>query len=265
MDDSNPLGPLDSSHIDLDVHAEEDQADDDDGITSEEDAKDAEESSDSDESDDSDYAMAVDEEKVASTSTASRKAPAWMDPDDANLNVSLASNKRLRKLRDTVSEDAVGGREYERRLRRQFEKINPTPDWATKARTKLQPSKQKRRRSAASSDEESLLDDDMPNLLASTGGILGPRPKTLPQGTLSIERLRDANLSARSEGAIKAVQFHPSTQVPVMLTASEDRRLRLFNVRQSAPDIIRHPHGSLCRWTVTRILTYKLSISPTFP
>ena len=187
----------------------------------------------SDEDEDGDEEMVVDSEKIASTSTAvnGRKAPAWTDPDDVDLNVSLASNRRLRKLRDTVEEDSVGGKEYERKLRRQFEKINPTPEWATKARTKLHPSKSKRRRPSVSSDEEeSRIDDDLPELLATTGGILGPRPKTLEQGLLSIERLRDANLSARSEGAVKAVQFHPSSQIPVMLTAGDDRRLRLFNV-----------------------------------
>ncbi|OCH94168.1 WD40 repeat-like protein [Obba rivulosa] len=161
----------------------------------------------------------------------SRKPPAWADPDDADLQVSLATNNRLRKLRDAVSEDTVGGREYERRLRRQFEKINPTPEWASKARKQLRSSKAKRRRSSVSSASEAD-EDALPELLSETKGILTVSAKTkiIPQGTLSIERLRDANLSARSEGEIKAVQFHPSPQVPVMLTASADRRLRLFNI-----------------------------------
>lgn len=168
-------------------------------------------------------------EPVASSSKA-RRAPAWEDPDDTNLTVSLTQNTRLRKLRDAPSDDVVGGREYERRLRRQFENINPTPDWATKARSKLNPSKQKRRRASVSSDEGSEKDERLSELLADTGGILGPRLKKLAPGTLSIERLRDANLAAPSEGAVNAVQFHPSSQIPVLLTASKDRRLRLFNV-----------------------------------
>lgn len=178
---------------------------------------------------DDDDEMSVDKPEAVRPGP-SRKAPAWTDPDDADLTVSLASKARLRKLRDALAEDEVTGKDYERKLRRQFEKINPTPEWATKARSKLHPSKQKRRRLSHSSDEESQLEDDLPDLLTSTGGILGPKSQALQQGTLSIERLRDANLSARAEGAVKAVQFHPSTQVPVMLAASEDRRLRLFNV-----------------------------------
>lgn len=158
-----------------------------------------------------------------------RKAPAWVDSDDANIQVSLASHTRLRKLRDAPAEDTVGGREYERRLRRQYEQINPTPEWASKARKKLHP---KRRRSTSGSELGDEVEDVVPDLLTSTGGISGgKKSKTLTPGIISIDRLRDANQAAPAEGEIKSLQFHPSPQVPVLLTASTDRRLRLFHVR----------------------------------
>ncbi|PCH33187.1 WD40 repeat-like protein [Wolfiporia cocos MD-104 SS10] len=157
---------------------------------------------------------------------------AWVDPDDPTLQVSLSTDKRRRKLRDALSEDVVGGREYERRLRRQFEKINPTPSWAVNARTKLQSKQVKRRRPSSLSASESDEDAPVSELLSDTRGILQRSRKTnvLSQGTIAIERLRDANLSAKAEGAVKTIQFHPSPQVPVLLTASADRRLRLFNI-----------------------------------
>ncbi|KIJ21374.1 hypothetical protein PAXINDRAFT_104411 [Paxillus involutus ATCC 200175] len=165
------------------------------------------------------------------------KAPAWVDPDDVNVQVSLASNNRLRKLRDASSEDAVGGREYERRLRRQYERINPTPDWASKARKKLHP--KRRRASVSGSEPEGDVEDIIPDLLASTGGISGgKRPKVLTQGIISIERLREANQAAPAEGEIKSIQFHPSPQLPILLTASADRRLRLFHI-----DGLTNPHA----------------------
>jgi len=161
-----------------------------------------------------------------------RKAPAWVDPDDTNIQVSLASHSRLRKLRDAPAEDTVGGREYERRLRRQFEQINPTPEWASKARKKLHP---KRRRSASGSEPEDEVEDVVPDLLASTGGISGgKKPKKLTPGIISVDRLRDANQAAPAEGEIKSLRFHPSPQIPVLFTASTDRRLRLFHVRCSS-------------------------------
>ena len=187
------------------------------------------------------------------------KGPAWVDPDDLDVQVSLASNKRLRKLRDTVAEDEIGGRDYEGRLRRQFEKLNPTPQWASDARKKRPTVKQKRSVSPSSSVSEEDLD-----LFTSTGGILEgkQRSKALSPKTINIERLRDANLSARAEGELRAVQFHPSPQVPMLLTASADRRLRLFNVRIYSHSIVSlETNQNLDRLTATPILTYKLSIS----
>ena len=174
--------------------------------------------------------------------SSSRKQPAWVDPDDSALQVSLTSDKRRRKLRDSLLDDNVGGREYERRLRRQFQRINPTPEWASTARQKLHPSKAKRRRRSTSSASRSENDEehDITDLLSSTVGILSAAKKgsVIPQGHLRIERLRDANQSSRPDGHIKAIQFHPSPHVPVLLTANSDRRLSLFNVRRCLLRII---------------------------
>ncbi|KAF8272408.1 WD40-repeat-containing domain protein, partial [Lactarius quietus] len=152
----------------------------------------------------------------------SRKATAWTDPDDASLEVSLASSARLRKLRDAPEEDAINGREYERRLRRQFVKMNPTPEWATAA------ARRKRRRTDSGDDVGGL---DLDTLVTSSGGILGHERRTrLDPGVLAIERLRDANQAAQAEGEVNALQFHPSPQVSMLLVASSDRRIRLFNI-----------------------------------
>ena len=81
--------------------------------------------------------------------------------------VSLASNPRLRKLRLSEAEDLVNGKEYTKRLRRQFELLNPVPDWAYPSATK-RPRKRRRTadagdRSEASSsgDEMAIYDDDL--------------------------------------------------------------------------------------------------------
>lgn len=58
---------------------------------------------------------------------------AWEDSDDERLRISLAGNDRLRKLRVTEAEDVVSGKEYITRLRRQFERLQPAPEWATEA------------------------------------------------------------------------------------------------------------------------------------
>lgn len=147
----------------------------------------------------------------------SRKPPAWEDPSDPPV-VSIDS-KRLRKLRDEPSETTLTGRQYESRLRRQYERINPQPAWAKAAKDRLRET------------DDAGIDD----LLSSTSGILASRSKkvALPSGTLSIERLRDANQasSGSGNGEIKTLTFHPSAKVPVLCVGSADRRVRLFNVR----------------------------------
>jgi U3 small nucleolar RNA-associated protein 18 len=170
----------------------------------------------------------------------SRKAPAWTDPDDVSLEVSLTSSARLRKLRDAPEEDAINGREYERRLRRQFVKMNPTPEWATST------ARRKRRRTDSGAGGDDVGGLDLDTLVTSSDGILGHRRRTrLDPGVLSIERLRDANQAAQAEGEVNAIQFHPSPQVSMLLIASSDRRIRLFNVRacSSTPSFPPpHPH-----------------------
>lgn len=185
--------------------------------------------------------------------TKTKKKSAWVDADDSSLSVSLASTRRLRKLRDTLAEDVVGGAQYEARLRREYERLNPAPLWAARARKKLHAGEgagdavRKRRRSSTGvadanmdidEDEDTGSDTlvDVNVLLARTDGILADnkargRGSLLEKGVLGIERLRDANISAQAEGEIKALGFHPFPRVPVLMTASSDRRVRLFNVR----------------------------------
>lgn len=48
--------------------------------------------------------------------------------------VSLQKNPRLRKLRNYEGEDVVSGKEYTKRLRRQFQRLYPVPAWASRTR-----------------------------------------------------------------------------------------------------------------------------------
>jgi U3 small nucleolar RNA-associated protein 18 len=127
--------------------------------------------------------------------------PAWEDSDDERLVVSLASVPQLRKLRETVDDDMVNGKEYSRRLRRQYERLYPAPEWALHAN-------KKRRRamddddSGEGSGSDMDMDDDNLTLqplakLLKDADILsrntrGPMKKRkLQAGTVDIQRLKD--------------------------------------------------------------------------
>lgn len=81
-------------------------------------------------------------------------AAAWVDSDDERTVVSLTSSPRLRKLRTAESEDLVNGKEYSRRLRRQFERLHPVPGWAYPSVAREVVSKKRRKLSTASGSSE---------------------------------------------------------------------------------------------------------------
>ncbi|KAJ7721722.1 WD40-repeat-containing domain protein [Mycena maculata] len=192
----------------VDLSGDEDEESDPEGAQNEQD--------DDSDDDSSDSQPESDFDEPPTHPLTSRKPSAWEDPSDPPV-VSIESN-RLRKLRDAPSETALTGRQYESRLRRQYERINPQPAWAKAAKDRLREAD----------------DDGIEHLLTSTTGILASRSKkvALPSGILSIERLRDANQASSGSGSgeIKSLAFHPSAKVPVLCVGSADRRIRLFNI-----------------------------------
>lgn len=161
--------------------------------------------------------------------------PAWEDSDDERIVVSLASVPQLRKLRETAQDDMVNGKEYARRLRKQYERLYPTPDWATHAMGKT---KRKRRQTLedGESDDEPASDMDVYEDGLSTqplarllkdADILSRKSRApakrrkLQAGTIDIQRLKDV---ART-GPV----CNPShTFAPLILTCPSPR-LRLFH------------------------------------
>lgn len=165
---------------------------------------------------------------------------AWHDSDDEKLSISLASAPRLRKLRKTDAEDVVPGLEYARRLRAQYKRIYPVPDWALPPI----PQAKKRKRSRAdssgdgsASDEDSspetsditISADPLKALLQSSQSYQRPDKSAIRvPSKLDIKRLRDANHQAPSSSAIQTIAFHPT--FPLLVTGGYDRTLRLFHI-----------------------------------
>lgn len=150
--------------------------------------------------------------------------PAWEDSDDERLVVSLASVPQLRKLRDTEDDDMVNGKEYVRRLRRQYERLYPFPDWAVHATGKA---KRKRRHieddesdiESASDVDMDMDDDDLSTLplarLLKDADILSRMSKSaakrrkLQAGTVEIARLKDV-AGAGPVGTPCSLEFDPA-------------------------------------------------------
>lgn len=144
---------------------------------------------------------AVNEPDLLPQSTADQDTPpsddcnatAWVDSDDERIVVSLASNPRLRKLRFAESEDLVNGKEYSKRLRRQFERLYPVPDWANPSAVKTVALGKRKLSTASESSEANMSADDMSDDLST-------RPLAeLLQNTNSVIRLTSTDSTTRKK------------------------------------------------------------------
>ncbi|KAL1844291.1 hypothetical protein VTJ49DRAFT_2348 [Mycothermus thermophilus] len=190
---------------------------------------------------------------------AEEEAPAWQDSDDERLTVSLAGATRLRKLRQTEAEDVVSGTEYVRRLRQQYLRLYPQPEWAKGTGTK------RRRRSSAASDDSSAGSDmevdsdgesidgpspldaflrDASSFAAPTSENSRKRRKLRPE-TIDIQRTRDIPDTHRA--AVSTLAFHPRR--PILLSASTSSVMFLHQIDASAYPT---PHPALTSVQVRR-------------
>ena len=141
---------------------------------------------------------------------------AWVDSDDERIVVSLASNPRLRKLRVSESEDLINGKEYTKRLRRQFVRLHPVPEWANPSESRKR--NRKIRSTAANSsdgsdanvsgDEVSLESEDLSvqplaRLLQDTAALTQPtfgdsttRRKLHPE-VIDVHRTKDVGTTQK--------------------------------------------------------------------
>lgn len=198
-----------------------------------------------------------------SSSKPKSKKPLWQDPSDNQISLDMSKDNRLRKLvRSQPGSSTVDGQGLESKLREQFEKMHPQPEWATEAKSRAAKEKNMKNKNKT----QKL--DPLQALFASTASFLDTSSTSLsnrgllPKGALEVRRLRDANYQNRTvweggngkkkvvgekgkkeEEGKKAkymdtgmmdVKFHP--KVEVLAAVGADRRLRLFNVSSSAQE-----------------------------
>ncbi|KAI5950154.1 UTP18 [Candida jiufengensis] len=192
----------------------------DDGINKEEDSDDME--------------VDDEEEQESSEDGLDDEEDAWVDSDDEKVNISLATSDRLKKLRKTPEDNYISGKSYIIRLRSQFEKIYPRPQWADQFGED---------KDVNSSDDDILIDDEeeeastnsqantakLNKLLSTTHQFLTTKQlKLISPQNISITRLKDANHQKLSKAAIQAISFHPTHSI--LLTAGFDKTIRLYQI-----------------------------------
>ncbi|KAL3255876.1 hypothetical protein ABHI18_007988 [Aspergillus niger] len=159
----------------------------------------------------------------------------WHDSDDERITISLASHQRLRKLRVAESEDVISGKEYIRRLRRQYLQLNPMPDWAN-------PEKQQQKDDSDADemdtdDEEPTSTQPLAKLLQNATDLVNVEEKTsggrrkMRQEVVDIQRLKDVGKDQPS--SVDSLMFHPN--YPLLLSSGPAATLFLHHISPSSP------------------------------
>ncbi|KAF2759960.1 WD40 repeat-like protein [Pseudovirgaria hyperparasitica] len=172
-----------------------------------------------------------------------KESAAWEDSDDDRIMVSIASVPRLRKLRITEAEDVISGKEYSRRLRMQFERLNPPPDWAHP------PKQSKRRRKSQtggsetdSSDDEMDVDEELSaqplaKLLQDSDALTkGPNGRNTKKRKLAAEKINISRLKdvpGEQPSSISSLSFHPT--YPLLLSSGIAKTAWLHHILPYPP------------------------------
>ncbi|KAL8938791.1 MAG: hypothetical protein Q9211_003042 [Gyalolechia sp. 1 TL-2023] len=177
---------------------------------------------------------------------------AWDDSDDGRITVSLRTNPRLRKLRNYEDEDLVNGREYTKRLRRQFERLYPVPDWVIQAQSKANISANSRRsliahqRSSPGSSSEDEMSVDFDEISAPPLAKLFQQPdafirsdqgpqrgkRKLRPEVIDMQRTKDVGVAQPS--AVTSLGFHP--RHPLLLSSGPSSMISLHHISPRAPN-----------------------------
>jgi len=156
---------------------------------------------------------------------------AWVDEDDDNLTISLEKKAdRLKKLRNTMNENIIDGKDYEQRLRTRFETTSSAiarTDWASVDHI-TQNEKDGGKISQADDEEETSAS----KILSSTKSLLASSSSRLQPHILNVIRCPDANQNNYNQSTVNSVHFHPGSDEddPLMLTAGLDKTLRFFKI-----------------------------------
>lgn len=180
---------------------------------------------------------------------------AWYDSADEHATVSLLASDRVRKLRQAESDDVLSGRRYIARLRSQFEKIYPRPEWADAESS----SEGEGALGGEHSDEDAemvLLDagEDEQAADAAAGNVKAlanllkraqtytatQQSKLLAPGHIDIHKLKDANDKLGSRSAIQTISFHPTH--PIALISGYDRTLRVYHLDGKINSVVTSLH-----------------------
>ncbi|CAX40936.1 U3 small nucleolar RNA-associated protein, putative [Candida dubliniensis CD36] len=175
--------------------------------------------------------MEIDEEQDEEEDLDQDSDNAWEDSDDEKINISLLTSDKLKKLRKTPQDSVISGKSYIVRLRSQFEKIYPRPQWIEDIEDNSDEEKELSDVDIDNEDEEGRLGSTtaLLNILSSTEKFINTKQlKLISANKISITRLKDANYKRIGKSGIQTIDFHPN--YPILLTGGFDKTIRIYQI-----------------------------------
>ena len=185
-----------------------------------------------DEEADADEVEASAHQKRKSKPDATARVAAWVDEDDAEQVVKVATGpSRLKKLRTSRAETQLNGEQFEARLRAQYASLQPDTSWAAprggRKHTRFEGGETGDDDHENDAEDDADADEAADSVVRSGASLLGAS-RLLPPSELAVRRMTDLNVAEPCKSIAHSVQWHPNGQLA--LVAGTDKTVRLFRV-----------------------------------
>jgi len=167
---------------------------------------------------------------------------AWCDEEDEQIKINLNSKNKLKKLKKDEPQSLITGKDFQNRLREQFEKLNSKSEiykWATADNSQLKPedaddSDSNNENESAknySSKNKSNMKNKLDSLLKTSKSII-ESSESKDSNVLKYSQMQDLNKDARHKSITSSIEFSPNKE-NLAFTAGLDEKLRLFAVNET--------------------------------
>ncbi|EGV64531.1 U3 snoRNP protein [Yamadazyma tenuis] len=163
---------------------------------------------------------------------------AWSDSEDEKVSISLVASDKLKKLRKSTTDDYVNGKAYIKRLRTQFERIYPRPNWVEQIEEEQNGGEEG---NEASDELTNNNTNALLSILKSTDKFtITKQLKLISPNKISVTRLKDGNHNRRSKSGIQSLSFH--SKQPLLLTGGFDKTIRIYHIDGKSNTLVTSLH-----------------------
>jgi len=155
---------------------------------------------------------------------------AWCDEEDEKIQINLYSKNKLKKLKKDDENNIISGKDFQNRLREQFNKLNTKSEiyrWATGKKAEDNDDSDSDCQLSKKKQSANRLDT-----LVKTSKSILETTESKDSNILKISQVQDLNKDAYHKSIISALEFSPIKE-NLAFTAGLDEKLKIFSVNDT--------------------------------